>query len=672
MGANSSSISELNGNEYLRGLAGPDTISDNDPFWNQLLSFSFVPPQSSSDYRLLEEATHNICKAMAHNNINSGNFGALVSVFLKRAAELKTSTQCENNLFTWQTYNALFIVRCLCKYFIENMSEESVMKQFNAWEKTAQQGTLEEEKDKKESLVDKLLNALVEIIVDVPVVNFTYNMTMEAMNTLIILCSVQIFKARPTAKSTIFRYLMQGKCSIHACLLVKTLLQHYVRQEKAPDVLQTGGGSYIIGFGQAVASGLWSMLTLGYGKASPQQEESLRLPPLSNHSLLLLLILTNHCTSDKSLPNPYRQALFSFTDSHEQGEASAPLQAVATFKTEYAQLFDGLAATLVDDQTTLLLYLLMHKNPQFKSFVLSRTSLDAIVMPILKILYGSQERNSHHIYMALIVILILSEDDFFNKAIHEINIKSVTWYTERHISDVTLGGLLVLVLIRTIQFNMTRMRDKYLHTNCLAALANMSSQFQRLHPYVSQRIVGVFETLARRHAKVLERVRDCVQRADGEDEGEDEAGEQMQDLAILEEVLRMVLEIINSCLMHSLQHNPNLVYTLLYNKQLFAQFRTHPTFQDILQNIDTVLNYFSTKLEEGDKNLSPEQVLEIIHQGALKWPRDRLKKFPELKFKYVEEDQPEEFFIPYVWSLVYQSSDLYWNPTLVQLFTLQT
>ncbi len=50
----------------------------------------------------------------------------------------------------------------------------------------------------------------------------------------------------------------------------------------------------------------------------------------------------------------------------------------------------------------------------------------------------------------------------------------------------------------------------------------------------------------------------------------------------------MVLETINSCLTHSLQHNPNLVYTLLYQKALFDHFRTHPTFQDIIQNVDLV------------------------------------------------------------------------------------
>lgn len=63
---------------------------------------------------------------------------------------------------------------------------------------------------------------------------------------------------------------------------------------------------------------------------------------------------------------------------------------------------------------------------------------------------------------------------------------------------------------------------------------------------------------------------------------------QAQDLNVIEEVIRMMLEIINSCLTNSLHHNPNLVYALLYKRDLFEQFRTHPSFQDIMQNIDLV------------------------------------------------------------------------------------
>lgn len=49
------------------------------------------------------------------------------------------------------------------------------------------------------------------------------------------------------------------------------------------------------------------------------------------------------------------------------------------------------------------------------------------------------------------------------------------------------------------------------------------------------------------------------------------------------------------------------------------------------------------------------------------------QKFPELKFKYVEEDQPEDFFIPYVWSLVFNSGvGLYWNPHGIELFSMDS
>jgi hypothetical protein len=73
---------------------------------------------------------------------------------------------------------------------------------------------------------------------------------------------------------------------------------------------------------------------------------------------------------------------------------------------------------------------------------------------------------------------------------------------------------------------------------------------------------------------------------------------QVQDLGVLEEVLHMVLEIINSCLSHQLAHNPNLIYTLLYKKHVFEPFRTHPAFQDIVQNIDAVSLTTHTKVSE--------------------------------------------------------------------------
>lgn len=173
---------------------------------------------------------------------------------------------------------------------------------------------------------------------------------------------------------------------------------------------------------------------------------------------------------------------------------------------------------------------------------------------------------------------------------------------------------------------MLKMKDKYLHTNCLAALANMSAQFRDLHPYVSQRLVSLFETLAKRYQKFKME----VELASDENEVRIKVSQDITDaeqyLYVLEEVLRMVLEIFNSCLINQLQNNPNLVYTLLYKKDVFVPFKTNPAFLDIIHNIEVIIEYFSellstkTQQHEVDAHL----VLNVIMQGAKHWPKDKL------------------------------------------------
>ena len=60
-------------------------------------------------------------------------------------------------------------------------------------------------------------------------------------------------------------------------------------------------------------------------------------------------------------------------------DESSPSQAVATFKLDLAQLYEVMCQTLNDDQVTLFLYLLLHRNPNYKAFVLSRTNIDQLV-----------------------------------------------------------------------------------------------------------------------------------------------------------------------------------------------------------------------------------------------------------------------------------------------------
>ncbi|XP_073069141.1 dymeclin isoform X4 [Manis javanica] len=579
-----------------------------------------------------------------------------------------------------------------------------------------------------EDLLEELLCCLMQLITDIPLLDITYEISVEAVSTMVVFLSCQLFHKEVLRQSISHKYLMRGQCLPYTSKLVKTLLYNFIRQEKPPPPgahlfpQQSDGGGLLYGLASGVATGLWTVFTLGGvgSKATATPELS---SPLANQSLLLLLVLAN-LTDAADAPNPYRQAIMSFKNT--QDSSPFPSSIPHAFQINFNSLYTALCEQQTSDQATLLLYTLLHQNSNIRTYMLARTDMENLVLPILEILYHVEERNSHHVYMALIILLILTEDDGFNRSIHEVILKNITWYSERVLTEISLGSLLILVVIRTIQYNMTRTRDKYLHTNCLAALANMSAQFRSLHQYAAQRIISytcrhlrryvyvldklcfphshcstlqhcfstlsdngeellsltcshilrsyassLFSLLSKKHNKVLEQ---ATQSLRGSLSSNDvPLPDYAQDLNVIEEVIRMMLEIINSCLTNSLHHNPNLVYALLYKRDLFEQFRTHPSFQDIMQNIDLVITFFSSKLLQAGAELSVERVLEIIKQGVVALPKDRLKKFPELKFKYVEEEQPEEFFIPYVWSLVYNSAvGLYWNPQDIQLFTMDS
>ncbi|NP_082003.1 dymeclin isoform 2 [Mus musculus] len=668
MGSNSSKISDLPKNEYLKKLSGPESISENDPFWNQLFSFSFPAPTSSSELKLLEEATISVCKSLVENNPRTGNLAALTKVFLSRTRELRLSAECQNHIFIWQTHNALFIICCLLKVFIRELSEEELQLHFTYEEKSP--GSYSSD---SEDLLEELLCSLVQLITDTPLLDITYEIAVEAISAMVVFLSCQLFHKEVLRQSISHKYLMQGPCLPYTSKLVKTLLYNFIRQEKPPPPgthvfpQQSDGGGLLYGLASGVATGLWTVFTLG-GAGSKAAASPELTSPLANQSLLLLLVLVN-LTDAPDIPNPYRQAVSSFKNT--QDSSPFPSSIPHTFQINFNSLYTALCEQQTSDQATLLLYTLLHQNSNVRTYVLARTDMENLVLPILEILYHVEERNSHHVYMALIILLILTEDDGFNRSIHEVILRNITWYSERVLTEISLGSLLILVVIRTIQYNMTRTRDKYLHTNCLAALANMSAQFRSLHQYAAQRIISLFSLLSKKHNKVLEQ---ATQSLRGPLSSSDvPLPDYAQDLSVIEEVIRMMLEIINSCLTNSLHHNPNLVYALLYKRDLFEQFRTHPSFQDIMQNIDLVISFFSSRLLQAGAELSVERVLEIIKQGVVALPKDRLKKFPELKFKYVEEEQPEEFFIPYVWSLVYNSAvGLYWNPQDIQLFAMDS
>ncbi|XP_019866777.2 dymeclin [Aethina tumida] len=644
---------DLNTNEYLEKFVGKQSISANDPFWNRFLAFNIIPPTTTNDQLVLESRIENLCQELVKNNVESGNLNSLIQLFLIKSSELLSAADSDANLFSWQVFNTLFTIRCILKFLTETVNEEQLIQHI--------------EVNGPGNVIESLIGALVGIIVDVPVKESTYAVHLEAVTCLLIFLSVQFHSGRRSDQSNIYHLIMKGKHVIHAPVLVKCLLTNFINQEPTPAAYGTNHGQSIV---LGLASELWSMLTF-----SKKSTENLTVPehsdyqqaPLATHSLLLVLVLVHHWTTHS---NPYRISLFSCVNSQDNNSI-CPIESGTLFKIDFDALYVTLCKKASGDSATLLLYLLLHRNPAFKTYLLGRLDLESLIIPILKTLYNAPNSNSHHIYMSLIILLILSEDETFNKMIHQTKLKNVLWYTERALSEVSLGGLLILVVIRTIQYNMLKMRDKYLHTNCLAALANMSGQFRELHPYVSQRFVSLFETIAKKYQRLNKQMDNSKNSNEVAVTVNQDATDLEQDIAVLEEVMRMVLEILNSCMSFQLSNNPNLIYTLLYNKHMFEAFKDNVVFQDIIHNIILVIQYFSELLKEKSQQheVDAHQVLLVIQQGAKNWPKEKLTKFPDLKFKYVEEDQPEEFFIPYVWALVSQQSVLHWTNDVSPILT---
>lgn len=298
----------------------------------------------------------------------------------------------------WQSFNSVLILRCCIKHLIQILTENNVLSHF-----------ADPEKHNEEKNLELLMSALMQIVTDVEVDELTYALHTESINLLIVLFSVQMYLPRIATKSVIYQTVFKEKCAIHSIKFMKCLLNNFIELRPAPSY---ESGSLILG----LMSGVWNMINLGYGREEEDGADRI----LSRLSLLLILVLTNHGTN-KNKVNPYREALFHCVDVQNNYDGGDHM--VQGFKIEFQRLFDVLCALQNEDQATLLLYLLVHKNAQFKNYVLSRTSdLHLLVVPVLRILYtsASGERSSHHIYMALIILLILSEDNLFNDAVHDI------------------------------------------------------------------------------------------------------------------------------------------------------------------------------------------------------------------------------------------------------------
>ncbi|KAH8551657.1 Dymeclin [Umbelopsis sp. PMI_123] len=506
---------------------------------------------------------------------------------------------------------------------------------------------------------EQLLHYLIEIILQLDShANYsTHEFYLEALNTIIVLLSTQLHQSTPDrTEYNYFINILMTKFGRQAKAIVFKLLHNFMDQKAPPP---------------SSSNVVYNAYTYFFS-AKSNVASSPDAYPVADRSLLLLLLLSTQFkdgSSEKSGTEgeaaadqdlqwacAYRQAIAEISGDQEPVLGEKIVKDGTSGSISFRQLYSIFAGSLAIEERMLLFYLFLVENESFRVYVLSRSDPETIYIPILKLVYESIEGKTNYsqLYIFLIFILIFSQDDVFNESIQKFNVTNLTWFTERPlVKNITLGGLTMLVLLRAVQVNLSNHKDAYLHTNCMASIANMSNSMTDIHPYVAQRIVSVFELISKRYQKIASRMADSSTTLQQQPS---------QEIIVYQDLIALFFEIMNSILVHHLKDNPQLVYALLLKREAFAVYRLNARLSELVANLESIINYFHARVSEANLRApSTSEVLEIIDLATRTWTPDRLKSFPELKFQYAEELDSQQFFCPYVWALVHRRTFIYWN-----------
>ncbi|XP_023540622.1 dymeclin-like [Cucurbita pepo subsp. pepo] len=673
--------------EYLIGtFVGEESFPISSDFWQKLLEL----PLS------LQWPTHRVqqaCELLATNNYKTRHLAKILIHMALCLQECMTNSGA-SSLNYEKAINAVHISSVFLKHLIENAKSDRIEELYLSLNdgESASKDFLGDQK-----LEDFVIHSVLGFIGSVNTSDEKYLLHVELLNFMLISMSTQLLSG-PSPRPKDFNPFIDAAMSQDRALVIvvmRKLLLNYISRPNVPlnssyPVVSGGNQSGVLQrVGSAAAN--FVLMPFNYLVSSTAQGSRSPLADCSLHVLLVLIhyrkcIVSNgsvasgdSISSDSLLKenstfydNPYCKALENASDvEFDRVDTDGNAHNGPLVRLPFALLFDTLGMCLADEGSVLLLYSLLQGNPDFLEYVLVRTDLDTLLMPILEALYNASTRSSNQIYMLLIILLILSQDSSFNSSIHKLILPAVPWYKDRLLHQTSLGSLMVIILIRTVQFNLSKLRDVYLHTTCLATLANMAPHVHRLSSYASQRLVSLFDMLSRKYNRSAElrdiKVDNAKTNSTEVNFPTDDASTEMH---IYTDFLRLVLEILNAILSYALPRNPEFIYAIMHRQEVFQPFKNHPRFNELLENIYTVLDFFNSRIDaqRRDGDWSVEKVLQVIINNCRSWRGEGLKMFTQLRFTYEQESHPEEFFIPYVWQLVLSTCGFNFNAGVINLF----
>ncbi|KAK3264202.1 hypothetical protein CYMTET_27043 [Cymbomonas tetramitiformis] len=413
--------------DLLAKFVGTEPLSLQDRFWHELLTFSQpLPKLRPAD---VEEFIHPLCAQIVVNNDATHNFGKLLVHLVE---SLKSTPPAITDL-PIKAVNTVYITRVFLKYFTEHSTGSQIIGLL------CDPPTDESPKPKttaRSAVLKATIQALFEFIGTNKPSKSTYLLHLEVLNLLLVMTSTQLTSAPGTSGHETHPFLaaMMAETEL-APMVLQALLTHYIERTPAPPNIPLYAADtpgMVSKVGSTAVSVLMMPFTLPYrglfGAANAEAPAVESTAVLMDISVLLVLVLVHHDPGTQDPNNPFRTALNTCRDTDYDVVSPAKGQDTKEIiRVPFSALYDTLGACLVDDRSTLLLYSLIHGNSGFLDYVLVRTDLDTLLLPLLQMLYNASNRTANQIYMLLIILLILSQDSSFNANIHKLILPGVPW-----------------------------------------------------------------------------------------------------------------------------------------------------------------------------------------------------------------------------------------------------
>lgn len=374
-----------------------------------------------------------------------------------------------------------------------------------------------------------------------------------------------------------------------------------------------------------------------------------------------------------------------------------------TLSINFESLFNAFGRSVHTEVGALMLYTLMQTSNTFADSIAVRSDLDTLVLPLLRTLYfacsvrhyigqdfsakrrPSNEtnatsstlalrncpfRSASQLYVIIILLLLFSQDPSFGSdAYRRVMVQSVPFYKERNLKDISLGSILILSILRCLTFNLHRLGDPFLLSNCCAILMNLSPSISDLFDYAAMRLASVtFSTMKKYSA--LRR----------ENPNVDEEVDFTSPTAMYGEVSRTLLRVLKQCVAaKSVEGNLHLVYALVYHQSEFTKIIKDPKCPFARQEYSRVqkaIQAAAAVIGEADARTA-SKALKVLGDNAAKVREavndSRKKDADDFTFTYEEEADPEIFFLPYVWEVTtcaVTASRIEWQKNEILIFPL--